>query len=60
MYSGDNEFYLHRAYDGSYLYAGSVFLDGSVQSGFFGNGEHSVRSPHEQRQYVCGCGEIHG
>lgn len=23
----DNEYYLHRSYDGSYLYSGSVFLD---------------------------------
>ncbi|MGN0592068.1 MAG: class B sortase [Ruminococcus sp.] len=36
MYSGDNEFYLHRAYDGSYLYAGSVFLDGRCSPDFFG------------------------
>lgn len=28
MYSGDNDYYLHRAYDGGYLYSGSVFLDG--------------------------------
>lgn len=34
MYSGDNEFYLHRAYDGSYLYAGSVFLDGRCSPDF--------------------------
>ena len=27
MQGGDNEFYLHHAYDGSYLSAGSVFLD---------------------------------
>ena len=27
MYSGDNEFYLHRAVDGSYLRVGSIFLD---------------------------------
>ncbi len=36
MYSGDNEFYLHRAYDGSYLYAGSVFLDGRCNPDFSG------------------------
>ncbi len=36
MYSGDNEFYLHRAYDGSYLYAGSVFLDGRCSPDFSG------------------------
>ena len=28
MYSGDNDYYLHRSYDGGYLYSGSVFLDG--------------------------------
>lgn len=27
MYSGDNDFYLHRAFDGSYLYAGSIFAE---------------------------------
>lgn len=27
MYSDDNEFYLHRAVDGSYLRVGSIFLD---------------------------------
>ncbi|MCM1529734.1 MAG: class B sortase [Alistipes sp.] len=27
MYSGDNDFYLHRAVDGSYLRVGSIFLD---------------------------------
>ncbi len=27
MQSGDNAFYLHRATDGGYLYAGSIFLD---------------------------------
>lgn len=36
MYSGDNEFYLHRAYDGSYLYAGSVFLDSRCSPDFSG------------------------
>lgn len=36
MCSGDNEFYLHRAYDGSYLYAGSVFLDGRCSPDFSG------------------------
>ena len=36
MYSGDNEFYLHRAYDGSYLYAGSVCLDGRCSPDFSG------------------------
>lgn len=36
MYSGDNQFYLHRAYDGRYLYAGSVFLDGRCSPDFSG------------------------
>lgn len=27
MQSNDNQFYVHRAFDGSYLYAGSIFLD---------------------------------
>ncbi len=26
MYSGDNEFYLHRAVDGAYLRVGSIFF----------------------------------
>ncbi len=34
MYSGDNEFYLHRAVDGSYLRVGSIFLDGNCKSDF--------------------------
>ena len=34
MYSGDNDYYLHRAYDGSYLYSGSVFLDGRCGQDF--------------------------
>ncbi|MBE6844934.1 MAG: class B sortase [Ruminococcus sp.] len=34
MYSGDNEYYLHRAVDGSYLLVGSVFLDGSCEKDF--------------------------
>ncbi len=34
MYSGDNEYYLHRAVDGSYLLVGSVFLDGRCEKDF--------------------------
>lgn len=34
MQSGDNDFYLHHAYDGSYLKAGSVFLDYRCESRF--------------------------
>lgn len=34
MYSGDNDFYLHRAVDGSYLRVGSIFLDYSCNSDF--------------------------
>ena len=34
MYSGDNEFYLHRAVDGSYLRVGSIFLDYRCNSDF--------------------------
>lgn len=34
MYSGDNDYYLHRAADGSYLYAGSLFLDYRCSSDF--------------------------
>ncbi len=34
MYSGDNEYYLHRAVDGSYLLVGSIFLDGSCEKDF--------------------------
>lgn len=36
MYSGDNDFYLHRAFDGSYLYAGSIFMDGRCNPDFSG------------------------
>lgn len=31
---GDNDFYLHHAYDGSYLKAGSVFLDNRCENRF--------------------------
>ena len=34
MYSGDNDFYLHRAVDGSYLRVGSIFLDYRCNSDF--------------------------
>lgn len=27
MQAEDNEYYLHRSYDGSYLYSGSIYLD---------------------------------
>lgn len=37
MYSGDNEYYLRRSYTGKYLYAGSIFLDGSCSPDFSGN-----------------------
>ena len=36
MFSGDNDYYLHRAVDGSYLCVGSVFLDGNCKSDFSG------------------------
>lgn len=36
MYSGDNEFYLHRAVDGSYLRVGSIFLDYRCNANFTG------------------------
>lgn len=36
MYSGDNEFYLHRAVDGSYLRVGSIFLDYCCNADFTG------------------------
>lgn len=36
MYSGDNEFYLHRAVDGSYLRVGSIFLDYRCNADFMG------------------------
>jgi sortase B len=36
MYSGDNDFYLHRTFDGSYLYAGSIFMDGRCSPDFSG------------------------
>lgn len=34
MQSGDNEYYAHRAVDGSYLYAGSLFMDYRCSSDF--------------------------
>lgn len=34
MQSGDNEYYSHRAVDGSYLYAGSLFMDYRNSSDF--------------------------
>ncbi len=34
MYSGDNEYYLHRGIDGGYLRAGSIFLDGRCDERF--------------------------
>ena len=37
MQSEDNEYYLHRSYDGSYLYSGSVFLDWRCKSDFLGD-----------------------
>ncbi len=36
MYSGDNEFYLHRAVDGGYLRVGSIFLDYRCNADFTG------------------------
>lgn len=36
MYSSDNEFYLHRAVDGSYLRVGSIFLDYRCNADFTG------------------------
>ena len=36
MYSGDNDFYLHRAVDGSYLRVGSIFFDYRCNSYFTG------------------------
>lgn len=36
MYSGDNEYYLHRAVDGSYLRVGSIFLDYRCNADFTG------------------------
>ncbi len=37
MQSEDNEYYLRRAYDGSYLYSGSVFLDRRCSPDFSGD-----------------------
>lgn len=36
MYSGDNDFYLHRAVDGGYLRVGSIFLDYRCNADFTG------------------------
>lgn len=37
MQSEDNEYYLHRSYDGSYLYSGSIYLDWRCKSDFSGD-----------------------
>lgn len=37
MQWGDNEYYLHRSYDGNYLYSGSVYLDWRCSSDFSGD-----------------------
>ena len=37
MQAEDNEYYLHRSYDGNYLYSGSVFLDWRCNSDFSGD-----------------------
>lgn len=37
MQGGDNDFYLHHAYDGSWLSSGSVFLDFRCESRFMNN-----------------------
>lgn len=37
MYCGNNDFYLHHAVDGSYLYAGSIFLDYRCSNDFSSN-----------------------
>lgn len=37
MQSEDNEYYLHRSYDGSYLYSGSIYLDWQCKSDFSGD-----------------------
>ncbi len=37
MQSSDNEYYLRRAYDGSYLYSGSIYLDWRCNSDFSGD-----------------------
>lgn len=37
MQSSDNEYYLHRSYDGSYLYSGSIYLDWRCNSDFSGD-----------------------
>lgn len=37
MQAEDNEYYLHRSYDGSYLYSGSIYLDWRCKSDFSGD-----------------------
>ena len=37
MQAEDNEYYLHRSYDGSYLYSGSIYLDWQCKSDFSGD-----------------------
>ncbi len=50
MYSGDNDYYLHRAADGSYLYAGSLFLDYRCSSDF--SDFYSIVYGHNMRDVI--------
>lgn len=60
MYSGDNEKYLHTAYDGTYLFAGAIFLDEESTTDF--SDPHSLVYGHNMadesmfgklRKYLC-------
>lgn len=61
MQSGDNDYYAHRATDGSYLYAGSLFMDYRCSSDFtdfnsviyghnMGNGTMFADIPHYENE----------
>ena len=54
MQSGDNEYYAHRAADGSYLYAGSLFMDYRCSSDFsdfnMGNGTMFADIPNYENE----------
>jgi len=47
MFSGDNEKYLHTAYDGTYLFAGAIFLDEESSTDF--SDPHSLIYGHNMR-----------
>lgn len=47
MYSGDDETYLHTAYDGTYAYAGALFIEGKNNGDF--SDSHTIIYGHNMR-----------